>query len=78
MDGTDKLELRSRWRYVDSAKGYGITHQIIHIIGINITTWSEISQENLDREGYTWFGTKDQFLKAFEYIGPPLKPNKFI
>lgn len=81
----DKIRLGSNWFALTKENGKGIRHQIVAIekdedADIStipqITTFSlvedgalEEKDESKIKNGYTWHGPEDEFLKLFKFIG---------
>lgn len=62
----------SRWCFlVAGEEGYGLVHEVIESRGSQITTWSEIHQGKETEPGYTWRGSKTDFLEAFKIVATP-------
>lgn len=71
------IKLGTTWAYVGHDRHFN-HHLVIDVSEGYVTTWSAPNPDGKDKEigGWSWFGPKEDFLKAFKSVGKPPEPPK--
>lgn len=62
----------THWFYVGPGGGQNVRHVVTSVDAHEVTTWGE---GDMSQPGYSWIGSKEDFLKCFRPVGKPPAVN---